>query len=129
MNALVLLVLTQTFVAPVEVFDGARTRKAWEDPTLVAVRGGDKTAPQEGAVLVVKTGVMALWQVKDAATLRTTNPELLPVLRDLPSSKSRLRVPIGLICSGEPRDATWRDVVANRTAGCSPNYWYVANKK
>lgn len=129
MNALVLLVLAQSFGSPIEVFEGSRTRKSWEDPQLVAVRGGEKVAPEEGAVLVAKTGVMAVWQVKDASALRAVKPELLPVLRDLPSSKSRLRVPIGLICEGRAKDASWRDVLANRSAGCSPNYWYAANKK
>ena len=129
MNALVLLVLAQSFGSPIEWFDGSRSRKGWEDPQLVAVRGGEKVAPEEGAVLVLKTGVMAVWQVKDASVLRATKPELLPVLRDLPSSKSRLRVPIGLICEGQVREASWKDVLANRTAGCSPNFWYAANKK
>ncbi|PZR06610.1 MAG: hypothetical protein DI536_30090 [Archangium gephyra] len=129
MNALVLLVLAQSFGAPVEVFDGVRTRKAWEDPQLVAVRGGEQVAPEEGAVLVLKTGVMAVWQVKDATVLRAAKPALLPVLRDLPSSKSRLRVPVGLICEGQAEEASWKDVLANRRAGCSPNYWYAANKK
>ncbi|MGV3620526.1 MAG: hypothetical protein ACO1OB_06900 [Archangium sp.] len=129
MNALVLLVLAQTFGAPVEVFDGSRTRKAWEDPQLVAVRGGEKVAPEEGAVLVAKTGLMVVWQVKDARVLRDAKPELLPVLRDVPSSKSRLRVPLGLVCEGVVKEASWKDVLANRSAGCSPNYWYAANKK
>lgn len=129
MNALLLVVLAQSFGSPVEWFDGSRTRKAWEDPRLVAVRGGEKAAPEEGAVLVAHTGLVHVWQVKDAAALRAVKADVLPVLRDLPTSRSRLRVPLGLICEGQARAASWKEVLENRTAGCAPNFWYAAAKK
>ncbi len=129
MHALLLVVLSQSFAPPLEWFDGARTRKAWESPTLVATRSAEKVAPEAGAVLLVESAVMRVWQVKDAAALRAKNAALLPVLHDLPSTKARLRVPLGLVCEGQPREASWREALADRTKGCAPNFWYAAVKK
>lgn len=128
MSTLLLLVLTQSFTAPIEWFDGQRTRKAWEDPTLVAVRGSE-VAPEAGAELVLQSAVMRVWRVKDAAALRAADVAVLPVLRDVPSLKGRLRVPVGQVCEGVAREVSWKVALGDRTKGCTPSFWYPAVKR
>ncbi len=116
--------------APITWSDGARLRKVWVSPTLVAepspspagAEGLRAAAPE--ATLVVDKPTMRVWKVKDAAALRAKLPALEPVLHERPSSASRPKVVRGLACAARVEAMGWREALERSgQAGCTPNFW------
>jgi len=114
-----------------------RTYQAWVSPVLVAelsptaegaaaVKRADATAE-----LVAERPKVRLWRVKDAAAVRRAVPALVAVVHDLPSTGSRARVPVGLVCHGEQRPATGLEVLdrAAREPACVPDFWVVGFRR
>ena len=116
---------------------GNQTYQAWESPVLVA----ELSPTAEGAIavkradataeLVAERAKVRLWRVKDAAAVRHAVPALVAVVHDLPSTGSRARVPVGLVCHGERLAVTGLDALerAAREPGCVPDFWVVGFRR
>lgn len=85
------------------------------------------TAFDPAAHIVFERPSMRLWQVTNPAATLAHVAQLLPVLHDLPSTASRLRVPVGVVCPGKNvSDIRGLEVLAYLGAhpDCLPNFWY-----
>ena len=113
---------------PYTFSDGHRTYPLWESPQLVAEPNPTPARREAllalGAVLVVDRPTMRVWKVNDPAALRAKVAELRPVFHDLPSGVGRYRVPLGLVCHGQRRDAPWLEVLQRSDGACLPDFWY-----
>lgn len=146
MVALVMsMVLSQAAVQPVApVWStkfswkvGERKLEAWASPVLVA----ELSPTDEGAAAVKRADATAelvaerprvrLWRVKDAAAVRRALPALVLVVHDLPSTGSRARVPVGVVCHGEKMAVTGVEALerAAREPGCVPDFWVVGFRR
>jgi hypothetical protein len=117
--------------APLSWKQGERTRQVWVSPVLVA----EPSPTTEGAaavrrldadaLVVAERPTMRLWRVKDAVVVRCAWPAALSVVNDLPSTASRARVPVGLVCGGAKVAASGLAVLerAAREPGCTPDFW------
>jgi hypothetical protein len=108
--------------------DGRRTYKLWESPSLIA-EPSPTPARRDAllaleAVVVVDRPTMRVWKVRDAAALRADFSELRPVFHDNRAGVGRYRVPLGLVCAGQRRDAPWREVLEGSSGACLPDFWY-----
>ena len=108
--------------------DGKRSYKLWESAVLIAE---PKPTAERGAALVALAAIvvvdrptMRVWKVADAAALRTKFSELRPVFHDNRAGVGRYRVPLGLVCAGQRRDAPWREVLEGSSGACLPYFWY-----
>ena len=116
--------------APYSFSDGKRSFKLWESGVLVAEpsptpeRHDAVRALEPTATIVVDRPTMRVWKVRDAAALRTRLAELRPVFHDSPALIGRIRVPLGLVCAGERRDAPWLEVLQRSDGACLPDFWY-----
>jgi hypothetical protein len=77
------------------------------------------------AVVVAERAKVRLWRVKDAAAVRAALPALLVVVNDLPSTGSRARVPVGLLCGGQRVEVTGLAALqrAAEEPNCTPDFW------
>jgi hypothetical protein len=89
------------------------------EPVPTAETKAALLALEPGATVVVERPTMRVWRVSDGATLRTKLPVLAPVLNDLPTSSSRLKVLVGWQCGAQHVKTT---SLAPR-AGCLPDFW------
>lgn len=134
---LLLSLLAQVRVAPATTpaqpppftwSDGHRSYKLWESPSLIAEPS--PTPERRDALLALEAVVMVdrptmrVWKVRDATALRAKFPELRPVFHDNRAGVGRYRVPLGLVCAGQRRDAPWREVLEGSSAACLPDFWY-----
>jgi hypothetical protein len=76
-------------------------------------------ALEASATVVVERPTMRVWLVSDAAALRAKLSALAPVLNDLPSSSSRLKVLVGWQCGAQHV----KTVSLAPRAGCLPDFW------
>lgn len=117
--------------APLAWKDGGRTHQVWLSPVLVAEPSPTPEGAaalrrlDAGAVVVAERPTMRLWRVKDAAAVRRAWATALPVVNDLPSTASRARVPVGLVCGGARVSVVgWAALErAAREPGCTPDFW------
>ncbi|MDP1823393.1 MAG: hypothetical protein Q8L48_09130 [Archangium sp.] len=114
--------------APFTFSDGQRSYPLWASAVLIAEprptaeRGAALLAL--GAMVVVDRPTMRVWKGGDVAALQTKFPELRPVFHDNRAGVGRYRVPLGLVCAGQRRDAPWREVLEGSSGACLPDFWY-----
>lgn len=144
-----LVVLSQVKVAEPSAI-AVNSKKAWAPPLTWVEQGVTKhaslslelvaepaptTAATAAAIMafdpdahvVFERPSMRLWRVTNPAATLSKVAQLLPVLHDLPSTASRLRVPVGVVCPGKnASDIRGLEVFAYLGAhsDCSPNFWY-----
>jgi len=117
--------------APLSWTEGGRAKQGWVNPVLVAE---PRPTPEGAAALrrldaaaevVAERPSMRLWRVKDAAAVRRAAPSVLPVVNDLPSTASRARVPVGLVCAGARVEVAGLPALerAAQDAQCTPDFW------
>lgn len=114
--------------APFTWTDGKRSYQLWESAVLIAepapgAARRDALLALE-AVVVIDRPTMRVWKVRDVAMMKTKFPELRPVFHDNRAGVGRYRVPLGLVCAGQRRDAPWREVLEASSAECLPDFWY-----
>jgi hypothetical protein len=112
---------------------GGKSAQAYVSPVLVA----ELSPSEEGAAAVKRADASAevvaarpkvrLWRVRDAASVRAAVPALVVVVHDLPSTASRARVPVGVVCGGEKVAVRGLEALerAAREPGCLPDFWSV----
>jgi hypothetical protein len=117
--------------APLRWTVDGRTHEAWLSPVLVA----EPSPSDEGAAAVRRADATAqvvaerprlrLWRVTSALAVRRAVPSLVEVVHDLPSTASRARVPVGLVCAGERLEVRGLAALerAAQRPGCVPDLW------
>jgi hypothetical protein len=126
-----------TWGAPVTWTQAGERKQAWPSPILVAEQAPTDAgaaairAVDARAVVELARPTMRLWRVTSAAAVRAKLPALLPVLHDLPSTASRLRVPVGVVCNGERVALPGLAALARVSSqpGCLPDFWMKAVTK
>ena len=118
--------------APVTWTGAGAVKHAWVSPTLLAEpaptaeRAKAVLAADPSATILLEKPTMRLWTVRSPTQLQAAVPGLVPVLHELPSASSRLKVPLGAICGGQrvvlPGLAALEHVSAH--PGCLPDFWY-----
>ncbi|MCC6336793.1 MAG: hypothetical protein IT380_22725 [Myxococcales bacterium] len=116
---------------PLEWRQGEGVQRVWVSPVLVAEVGPSLEGAQAvkrvdaTAVVVAERAKVRLWRVKDAAQVRAVLPTLVVVVNDLPSTGSRARVPVGLVCGGQRVEASGMEAMerAAKEPGCVPDFW------
>lgn len=108
--------------------DGQRSYKLWESPVLIA-EPSPTPARRDAllaleAVVVIDRPTMRVWKVRDLTAVKTRFPELRPVFHDNRAGVGRYRVPLGLVCAGQRREAPWREVLEGSSGVCLPDFWY-----
>lgn len=95
--------------------------------TAAAIRAVDPRAQ-----VVFERPSLRLWHVANPVATLAKVAKLLPVLHDLPSTASRLRVPVGVVCAGKnASDIRGLEALAYLGAhpDCLPNFWYRPSTK
>lgn len=116
---------------PLEWRQGEVVQRVWVSPVLVAEVGPSPEGAQAvkqvdaTAAVVAERAKVRLWRVKDAAQVRAALPTLLVAVNDLPSTGSRTRVPVGLVCGGLRVDVSGMAALerAAKEPGCVPDFW------
>ncbi|MEW5740001.1 MAG: hypothetical protein AB1938_13800 [Myxococcota bacterium] len=116
---------------PLEWRQGESSQRVWVNPVLVAeVSPSPESAAavkrlDAAAVVVAERAKVRLWKVKDAAAMRAALPSLVVVVNDLPSTGSRARVPVGLVCQGQRVEVSGLAALerAAKEPGCVPDFW------
>jgi len=120
------------WAAPIRWLEGGAPRSASLSPVFVAEPAPSAQtsaalrALDPSATVIVETRALRLWRVRSPALVLLRLPALLPVLHDLPSTGSRLRVPLGVVCAGERQARPGLGALEWVSAhpGCLPDFWY-----
>lgn len=113
--------------------DGTRSHLLFESAFQLAERSPTEAmkarvlAIDPSAVVLLQTATMRIWSVGDAARVSRSITSLRPVLHDIAPETGNWKVALSLVCHGEERPMSSRDVLSRSgTDGCLPNFWYPA---
>jgi hypothetical protein len=121
-----------SWAPPLHWLEGGVSRCASVSPVFVAEPSPTAQTSEAlraldpSATVVVDTRALRLWRVRSPPQVLAALPGLVPVLHDLPSTGSRLRVPLGVVCNGERQARPGLGALEWVSAhpGCLPDFWY-----